>query len=158
VQPLLQWKSNKYYIFWVCVCSLSYPACNAHAPYYIVICDLPRSTTFSHIISKMARFSEKLLNTKCVFWFSLQLLSETSLILRIMQRDITMYIGLHVKYSLFLSDFNKTWFMSIDFRKNTQISYSMKIRPVAAELCHADGPDMTKFIVAFPNFANAPKS
>ena len=28
-------KSNKYYIFWVCVCSLSYPACNAHAPYYI---------------------------------------------------------------------------------------------------------------------------
>jgi len=32
VQPLLQWKSNKYYIFWVCVCSLRYPACNAHEP------------------------------------------------------------------------------------------------------------------------------
>jgi len=26
-------KSNYYYIFWVCVCSLSYPACNAHAPH-----------------------------------------------------------------------------------------------------------------------------
>jgi len=26
-------KSNRYYIFWVCVCNLSYPACNAHAPY-----------------------------------------------------------------------------------------------------------------------------
>ena len=24
----------------VCVCSLRYPACNTHAPYYIVICDL----------------------------------------------------------------------------------------------------------------------
>ena len=24
---------NKYYTFWVCVCSLSYPACNRHAPY-----------------------------------------------------------------------------------------------------------------------------
>jgi len=30
---LLQWKSNKYYIFCVCVCSPSSPACNAHAPY-----------------------------------------------------------------------------------------------------------------------------
>jgi hypothetical protein len=25
--------SIKYYIFWVCMCSLRYPACNAHAPY-----------------------------------------------------------------------------------------------------------------------------
>ena len=25
-------KSSKYYILWVCVCSLRYPACNAHAP------------------------------------------------------------------------------------------------------------------------------
>jgi hypothetical protein len=37
LQPLLQWKSNKYYILCVCVCvcvcSLSYPACIAHAPY-----------------------------------------------------------------------------------------------------------------------------
>jgi len=29
----VSWKSNRYYIFWVCVCSLRYPACNAHAPY-----------------------------------------------------------------------------------------------------------------------------
>jgi hypothetical protein len=34
----------------------------------------------------------------------------------------------------------------------------MKIRPVGAELFHADGQtDMTKLIVAFRNFANAPK-
>ena len=33
VQPFLQWKSNKYYISWVCVCSLRYPAWKAHAPY-----------------------------------------------------------------------------------------------------------------------------
>jgi len=26
-------ESNKYYIFSVCACSLSYPACKAHAPY-----------------------------------------------------------------------------------------------------------------------------
>ena len=33
MQPLLQWKSNKHYIISVCVCSLRYPACKAHAPY-----------------------------------------------------------------------------------------------------------------------------
>jgi hypothetical protein len=34
----------------------------------------------------------------------------------------------------------------------------MKIRPVGAELFHADGQtDMTKLIVAFCNFSNAPK-
>jgi len=35
VQPVLQWKNNKYYIFRVCVCSLRYPACSVHAPYYV---------------------------------------------------------------------------------------------------------------------------
>ena len=34
---ILSWKSNIYYIFWVCICSLSYPACKAQAPHYIVI-------------------------------------------------------------------------------------------------------------------------
>jgi len=35
----------------------------------------------------------------------------------------------------------------------------MKIRPVEAELFHADGQtDMTKLIVAFHNFANVPKN
>jgi hypothetical protein len=33
MHPLLQWKSTKYYILGVCVCSLSYPSCNVHAPY-----------------------------------------------------------------------------------------------------------------------------
>ena len=33
----------------------------------------------------------------------------------------------------------------------------MKIRPVGAELFHADRqPDMSKLIIAFRNFANAP--
>ena len=31
---LLPWKSSKYYILWVCVGSIKYPACNAHAPYF----------------------------------------------------------------------------------------------------------------------------
>ena len=35
----------------------------------------------------------------------------------------------------------------------------MKIRPKAGELFHADGQtDMTKLVVAFRNFAKAPKN
>ena len=43
---------------------------------------------------------------------------------------------LHVKYPLFLSDFNEAWIFSTDFRKNTQIWNVMKIRPLGAD---ADG-------------------
>ena len=53
-----------------------------------------------------------------------------------------MYIGLHVKYLLFLSDFNETWnFWAVFFSKNTQISNFMKIRLVGAELFYADRLD-----------------
>jgi len=41
-------ESNEYYTFWVCVCSVRYPACSAHVPYYIVI-GLFGSTIFFHI-------------------------------------------------------------------------------------------------------------
>ena len=61
-------KSNQYYIFWVCACSLGYPARNAHAPHCIVTGDLSDSAVLSHTVSKTAQFSrKKLLNVKCVF-------------------------------------------------------------------------------------------
>ena len=49
VQPLFKWKGIKYNIFWVCVCSLSYPQCKAHAPYWHVACPALRCfSTLSH--------------------------------------------------------------------------------------------------------------
>jgi len=47
VPLFLLWKSGRYYILSVCVCSLSYPACNSHSPY----CHLwpnPLCTLFQH--------------------------------------------------------------------------------------------------------------
>jgi len=40
---------------------------------------------------------------------------------------------------LFLSDFSETWISFNKFSKNTEIQNFMKIRPVGAELFHADG-------------------
>ena len=85
----MPWKSDKYYIFWVCVISCRYPACNVHASYNIAICGLPRSTIFfPHYLINCTIFGKKLLNIKCVFWFSLQLLCETFLIIRRTDRDM----------------------------------------------------------------------
>lgn len=49
-----------------------------------------------------------------------------------------MYILVHLKYRLFLSDSNKTRVFSIYFYRNPHITYSMKIRLVGTELLPAD--------------------
>jgi hypothetical protein len=68
---------------------------------------------------------KKLLNVKCVFWFSLQLFSETFLIFKKIWARYD--IGLHVKYPLFLSYFKESWIFSTNFRKNAQVRNFMKI-------------------------------
>jgi hypothetical protein len=51
-----------------------------------------------------------------------------------------MHIGLHVKYTLFLSNFNGTWICTKHFRKkSTQIPKLIKICPVGTKLLHTDG-------------------
>ena len=66
-------------------------------------------------------------NIKRVFWFSLQLLSETFLVLRRTERDKTKtYFCLHVKHCLFLSDFNDTWIFLTDFRQIPKCQISWK--------------------------------
>ena len=61
-------KEKQYYILWVCVCSLVCPACRAHAPYYVAICGLSRSTIFfPHYLINRTNFGGKnLLSIKCV--------------------------------------------------------------------------------------------
>jgi hypothetical protein len=83
---------------------------------------LPHNDT---ILKTCLRFLHQL------FWTTSHLKKE----LKEMRSNI--YIGFHVKYPLFLSDFNGTWVFLTDFRKNTKIYNATNIRPVEAELVHA---------------------
>jgi hypothetical protein len=68
VQQSLQWESNKYYIFWVCVRVLRYPAWNTHAPHCQWSVQL--YSIFLHfLINSMIFGKKKLLNKKCFLIF-----------------------------------------------------------------------------------------
>jgi hypothetical protein len=98
----------------VCICSLRYPALCARAILSSVTC--PAQRNVSTIFYKRHDVRKKLLNTKCVFWFSLHSLSESFLILKRNERGMTkICIALHVKYPLFLSDLNETSIFSTYF-------------------------------------------
>jgi hypothetical protein len=142
----------------VCICSLSYPACNAHAPYFHLR-PAPLYNIIPHYLIHATIFEKKFPNTKGVFWFSLQPLSETFLILRRNERDIIKNVFCSsCKVTLILVRIQ--WNLNIfdRFSKNSEISNFMTIRTVGDELFHADRrTDMRKVIVAFRNFANEPK-
>jgi hypothetical protein len=79
----------KYYSLCVCVCSLSYPGCKAHAPYsnlWLHHVFVPDYLVNDNI------FGKTLLNLKCVFRFRLQVLPEKFLILRIIQGGIVINV------------------------------------------------------------------
>ena len=99
-----------------------------------------------------------------MFRFPLQLLSETCLILRRTEQGmIKMYVGVHVKYPLFRSDFKETSFFSTDFRKILQIleNSCSGSRVVPCGWRTESGQTerhMTKLPVALRNLANWPKN
>jgi len=68
-----------------------------------------------------------------------------------------MYIGLHVKCRLFLSDFKEMSLFLTDFRKIMKHKIPLKIRAVGVELLRADRrTEIAKLVVSFRNFAKAP--
>ena len=95
---------------------------------------------FPHCLINGKIFGKMLLNIKCVFLFSLQLLSEIFLILIRIREDTVINVrSLPVKYPLFLPDFNKTWDILEICSRNAQISNFIKIRPVGAKMFHGHG-------------------
>jgi len=127
----------------VCVCNLRYPACKAHAPYCIVICDLSGCTIhvfFSpHYLINGTIFRKYLQNTKCAFCFSLIILSETFLILRRIQRFVMKNAKRYsFKVPAIIFRFYSNLNFPYKFSKNLLISNFTNIRPVGAEFFHAD--------------------
>jgi hypothetical protein len=105
-----------YYIFRMCMC-VCVGVCHAKSISRIELSSVAclASPYFSTSPHKQTDFRKTLLNIKCVFWFSQQLLSEAFLILSIIQRDITV----HVK----MSSCNIPVFLDRFFRKSSNFKF-----------------------------------
>jgi len=154
-------KNKDYYIFRVCVCRLSYLACNAHVSY----CHLwpaPLYKIFTHYLINGSNFGKNFSENKMFV-----LIYSTILIWNIPhsknkccgQMWSVVPVCLHVKRPLFISYFNENCILSIAFRKkNIEMSNFMKIRPGGGELSHVGGrTDVKKLIVAFRKSSKPPK-
>ena len=118
---------------------------------------------FSTLYHKRHHFrGNKILNIKCVFWFSVKLLSETFPILRRSQRDIIMNVHRSsCKVPVIFVRFQSNWIFSTYFRKI--LKYQISLKSVQWEQsCFKrkthGRTDMTKLIVAARNFGNAPRN
>ena len=106
---------------WMCICNRSYPTCNWHAPYYVLICGLSGCTIFYH------EFRKKYDCTWNVFWFSQQRLTELFIILQRIQRDSVIHVNSFLcKVPHTFVGFNETWIFLTDLRKILKCQVSRK--------------------------------
>jgi len=92
-----------------------YPACKAHASYYIIICRVPGSTIyFSHLIN--GTIKKNIEHKMLVLILCTTLIQNPSHSAKYSARSYA-FIHIHVKYPLFLSDFNEAWILPTNFRK-----------------------------------------
>jgi len=125
VQPLLQWTSNKWYILCVCVCSLRYPACNAHAPYYR-LWQGSLYSIFPHYLYTASVSKKKWTQNVCfdfLYSFCLKHYSFQKELSEIWSKQIYIHIRIHVIICFFLG-FNEIWIFRADFRKIIQYKIS----------------------------------
>ena len=120
------------------VCNLNYPACNAHAP----DCHLQPlwlHHIFRHYVIYGTILGNKLLNIKCVFWFSIQFVFEIFLILRTHRNSVINLNTSSCRVLVILIGFKWNFnFLDIFSKKSWNIKFH-DIRLAGAELFHADG-------------------
>ena len=106
----------------------------------------------------MARFlDKKSLNTKCVFWPSLQLLSKTSSTLRRVQRYTVINVKTYSRKVPVIMILMKLIFPEQIFKKKSSNIKFHAIPTSNSRAVPCEETDMTKSVVAFRNFANAHK-
>jgi hypothetical protein len=114
---------------------------------------------FSTLSKKGTIFEKKSHWTQDVSWFFLKLLSETFLILKRIERGmIEKFYWSSCKVPLVLSDCMKLEFSRQIFEKYSNIIFHENLPSGSRVVPWGQRTDMTKFIVAFRNSANAPKN
>jgi len=108
----------------VYVCSLSYPARNAHAPCYIAVCGLSVSAIFSTLNHKRHDFWLNVIKHKCVFFWNISHSNNN-------------WAPYFHKCTLLLLDFSET--SNILEKVWKKISNFMKILPHGTQSFNADG-------------------
>jgi hypothetical protein len=104
---LLLWKSNKYYIFWMCVC-VALGIQHAMCVRLIVICGLSGARHYFSTIPQKTKNKKKKKSTQMCCDF-LHNFSPKHLIFCEEMSEVSLtYIALHIMYPLFFSDFNET--------------------------------------------------
>jgi hypothetical protein len=108
----------------MCACSISYPA--GKFPECLTYCNLWPVCLyhiFRYCLMNANFWEEKLLNIKCGFWFSVQLLYKKILILTIIQRSITIIV--QTKFVVYATVILVRVWWSLNclerFSKNTEI-------------------------------------
>jgi len=151
----VQWKINKYYIFWVCVFSTRLPACNAHASYFH-LWSAPLYNIFPHYLTNGRTFGKKSYWTQKVCFDFLYnfCVKHFSFWAELCEIWKSLYC------SSFLSDFNEKWILCTVFRKifKYQISWQTFRWKPSCSILTGGLTGMMKLIVALLNFAKAPKN
>ena len=106
--------AEKQYLLKLWVCVRVFSSVTRHAKTLCHLWPLWFHHVFPHYFTNGTIFGGKLLDIKCVFWFSLQFFAEQFFILRIIQRDIIVNVrrcSSKIVYLFFLSYFNQTWIL-----------------------------------------------
>ena len=127
VQPLLLWKSKKHYVFWVCVCRLTFAACKSACSILSSVAS-PAVQNFSRLSHKRHDIRKTIFEHKmCVLIFSTTSVRKISHPKNNSARYYYKCTPMTTKYPLLSSDFNGTYLID-NFRKI--LTYKLSWKPV----------------------------